>query len=373
MFIENIRIGENIFGNPVFTSRTAGNHHISVTGMSGSAKTVWLTFLETWLASKGATVIVLDYADTHNLERMSSPWQSDFARLSKTFDVKQDGIPFPLWPKHLSGEEDRRGDILTVLDIVSKTAKLSTIQRACLLNILERTVYQHRFDQSDELDSLLASIEEYAKSCLSDEKREIRRIYTKLALAAKSTKIAPEQAMIPGKINILKVDYGDYTGLAVCNLILDLLWQDMRSRKADHAQETFLVLDEYQHLDLIHDDAPLSNMLREGRRYGLSVILSTQNLSGFTVKEKELVNQAATKIYFRQTKRDAFEITKGFPEKERRTMANTLTSLRVGQCCAEGIFSIDKMLKDSMVTLNIRKQKQIAITVPSVRRTKVLR
>lgn len=360
MNIEHIRIGEAENGGPVFISKAAGNHHISVTGMSGSGKTVWLTFLETWLASKGATVIVLDYADTHNLSRMSSPWRSDFERYSRIIDVKRDGIPFPLWPKHPLGESDPRGDVSSVLDIVLRIAGLSTVQCAYLFDILEQDCYPHRLSQHDPLESIWRSVGERIVNCPSDEKRELQRIYIKLALAAKMVRINPNQVLSPGKINVLNIEYGDSTGIAVCNLLLDLLWQDVQSQQVNAVQETFLVLDEYQHLDLSHNNAPLSNILREGRRYGLSAILSTQNLSSFTAKEKGLINQAATKIYFRQTKRDAYEITRGFPEKERKVLANTLASLSVGQCCAEGIFSVEKMLKNNMLTLNVKRSSTAA-------------
>lgn len=366
MSIEHIRIGETPNGSPVFISRTAGNHHISVTGMSGSGKTVWLTFLETWLASKGATVIVLDYADTHALSRMSSPWKAEFERYSYTIDIKRDGIPFPLWPVHPSGESDPQGDVLAVLDTVMRAVELSTVQCAYLVKILEEDCYPHRSSQCDPLEFIRQSVWERIANCPSDEKRELQRIYTKLALATKMVKITPSKVLSPGKINVLKIDCGDSVSLTVCNLLLDLLWRDARNRQANSAQDAFLVLDEYQHLDLSHDKAPLPNILREGRRYNLSVILSTQNLSGFTAKEKGLINQAATKIYFRQTKRDAYEITRGFPDKERGALANTLASLSVGQCCAEGVFSVERMLKNSMLTLNVKKN--VTAVLPTVRR-----
>lgn len=371
MNIEHIRIGDAENRSPVFISKAAGNHHISVTGMSGSGKTVWLTFLETWLASKGATVIVLDYADTHNLSRMSSPWQSDFERYSRIIDVKRDGIPFSLWPKHSLGESDPRGDVLAVLDTVLRMADLSTMQCAYLYDVLEKDCYPHRADQHDPLEFIRQSVGGRIANCPSDEKRELQRIYTKLTLTARMAKINPKLTISPGTINVLDIDYGDGTGTAVCNLLLSLLWQDMQNRQVNAAPETFLVLDEYQHLDLSHSNAPLSNILREGRRYGLSVILSTQNLSGFTAKEKGLINQAATKIYFRQTKRDAYEIARGLPDKERQALAKTLTSLQVGQCRAEGIFAVEKMLKNSMVTLNVKKGPPV--TTPTVREVKMRR
>lgn len=365
MNIEHIRIGEAPNGSPVFISRTAGNHHISVTGMSGSGKTVWLTFLETWLASKGATVIVLDYANTHDLNRMSSPWQTEFERYSYTIDVKRDGIPFPLWPAHPSGESDPQGDVLAVLDTVMRAAELSTVQCAYLVKILEEDCYPHRSSRCDPLELIRQFVWERIANCPSDEKRELQRIYTKLTLATKMVKINPSKVLLPGKINVLKIDYGDSVSLTVCNLLLDLLWKDVRNQQADAVQETFLVLDEYQHLDLSHDNAPLANILREGRRYGLSTILSTQSLSGFPSKEKGLINQAATKIYFRQTKRDAYEITRGFPDKERNALANTLISLSVGQCCAEGVFSVERMLKNNMLMLNVKKNA--TVVMPTVR------
>ena len=349
MSIDHIRIGKTVNGSPVFISKDM-NKHISVTGMSGAGKTVWLTFLETWLASKGATVIVLDCTDAHNISMMSSPWKTELEKNSNIIDVKQDGIPFSLWPEHLSGE-DPNGDLLTVVDIIANNAKLSPMQHAKLFRILEKADCRNRSDTDDELGSLLSVVEAYAENCPADEKREIHRICDKIYILTKSVKVKPRQVITPGKINILKVNYWNHTGLVVSNLILDLLWKDIRSRSENTSQEIFLVLDEYQNMDL-KNNAPLPNIIREGRKYGFHVVLSTQTLSCFTKEQKQVIHQAATKIYFRQTKKDAYDITRGLSEKDRQVKVNTLTSLKVGQYCAEGTFAINGKKIQSMVTLS---------------------
>jgi DNA phosphorothioation-dependent restriction protein DptH len=59
-----------------------------------------------------------------------------------------------------------------------------------------------------------------------------------------------------------------------------------------------LVLDEVQNLDH-NEDGALSNLLREGRKFGLSLILATQNLTNLPRDAKDRLFNAGHKLFFR--------------------------------------------------------------------------
>ncbi len=73
----------------------------------------------------------------------------------------------------------------------------------------------------------------------------------------------------------------------------------------DYAQNTGsknrpipIVLDEIQNLDH-SSDSPIDKMLREGRKFGLSMILATQTTSQFNQEQRDRLFQAGHKLFFK--------------------------------------------------------------------------
>lgn len=78
--------------------------------------------------------------------------------------------------------------------------------------------------------------------------------------------------------------------------LIDLYWF-YRGRGTKDAPRV-LVLDEVQNLDH-REDSPLAQLLREGRKFGFSLILATQNLSNLSTDQKDRLFNAEHKLFFR--------------------------------------------------------------------------
>ncbi len=99
-----------------------------------------------------------------------------------------------------------------------------------------------------------------------------------------------------------------------------------------------VVLDEIQNLDH-RSDSPIDKMLREGRKFGLSLILATQTTSQFDQEERDRLFQAGHKLFFKPANTEitrfaellsvATGITKG-------EWGERLAKLQKGQCWSLG-------------------------------------
>ncbi|MEN6643975.1 MAG: DUF87 domain-containing protein [Armatimonadia bacterium] len=78
--------------------------------------------------------------------------------------------------------------------------------------------------------------------------------------------------------------------------LIDLYWF-YRGRGTKDVPRV-LVLDEVQNLDH-REDSPLAQLLREGRKFGFSLILATQNLSNLSKDERDRLFNAEHKLFFR--------------------------------------------------------------------------
>ena len=78
--------------------------------------------------------------------------------------------------------------------------------------------------------------------------------------------------------------------------LIDLYWF-YRSRGTQHSPRV-IVLDEVQNLDH-REESPLAQLLREGRKFGFSLILATQIMSNLDKDEKDRLFNAAHKLFFR--------------------------------------------------------------------------
>ena len=121
-----------------------------------------------------------------------------------------------------------------------------------------------------------------------------------------------------GKLNILSLrGINPKTQKRIIEIFLSVIWRGMRM--SDENRKTWtIVIDEFQSLALERDSV-LFQMLTEARKYGISLILATQTLSIFTKNELSVINQASTKLFFRQSITDARKIGELIEPKHKKS------------------------------------------------------
>lgn len=99
-----------------------------------------------------------------------------------------------------------------------------------------------------------------------------------------------------------------------------------------------MVLDEVQNLDH-REESPLSQLLREGRKFGFSLILATQIMSNLSRDERDRLFNAAHKLFFRPADteiRTYAEIAAVLTGDKAADWMNKFASLAKGECYSLG-------------------------------------
>ncbi|MEW6378862.1 MAG: DUF87 domain-containing protein [bacterium] len=118
--------------------------------------------------------------------------------------------------------------------------------------------------------------------------------------------------------------------------LIDLFWF-YRGRGTKDCPRV-VVLDEVQNLDH-REESPLAKLLREGRKFGFSLILATQIMSNLQKDERDRLFNAAHKLFFRpadtevRTYADIIAIS---TNEKADIWMNHLTSLEKGECYSLG-------------------------------------
>ena len=117
-----------------------------------------------------------------------------------------------------------------------------------------------------------------------------------------------------------------------------------------------IVLDEIQNLD--HgSDSPIDKMLREGRKFGLSLILATQTTSNFNQEQRDRLFQASHKLFFKpaNTEVSAFaDILSKATQIPKKDWEQRLSNLQKGQCWSLGqVMTSSGQLKEDAVLVDV--------------------
>jgi DNA phosphorothioation-dependent restriction protein DptH len=128
-----------------------------------------------------------------------------------------------------------------------------------------------------------------------------------------------------------------YSGRLITEFILWDLYGHLQS-KGKKSDPKVIVLDEVQNLDH-KEGSPLSKYLREGRKFGLSLILATQTMSNMRKDERDRMFNAEHKLFFRpaDTELKAFaEIAALATRQKVDDWIRKLSSLSKGECYSIG-------------------------------------
>lgn len=145
------------------------------------------------------------------------------------------------------------------------------------------------------------------------------------------------------QIRIVQVsDFAELQRRFLVAFLSEMFWKEVRCgmKKAD-----VILLDEFQNLD-IGPGSALSAMLREGRKFGLAVYLSSQFLANYDKEEMDTLMQAANKVIFRPTENDRRSIADLIDPNDRRTWEGILSKLQVGEAVLKGRYLIERNKKE---------------------------
>lgn len=314
----------------VRVAHDAMNGHILITGTSGSGKTVAEKYIERGAIKDGGSVIVLNYNQTH------MDMEGDHI---ETIHVCQDGFPMSLIAP--SGNEEwnqvnRVKIAQNVIKVLEGIDKLSVRQRTVIRSsILEMGIQYPVSDEFLEIGEKITVIGKRNKR-LEDAAEAVLDKYFELFHLVR---IRVREVVIPGKIVVIDLSgYDLRTQKILAELSISILWRDA-ARKGGHSPfPTYLVLDEFQVLDC-RKGYTIEEILREGRKFGLHLVMATQTLSMFPKEIQPVLEIPATKLYFPMVEKERRKLAGQLPYPKAKS-EKVLSGLERGTCLATGTFEI---------------------------------
>lgn len=126
------------------------------------------------------------------------------------------------------------------------------------------------------------------------------------------------------------------------------IWKVFQENQ-DKRHRVTIVLDECQTLDFSHS-SPITKMLTEGRKFGISCWLATQFLKGqFNDQTINRLDQAGVKLYFKQTEGDATNIAKKIEYSRKKAWTEILKGLKIGEFVALAPLRVNNHLQKNAI------------------------
>lgn len=313
-------IGEITGGKKVKIGVASPNQHIVVSGISGSGKSVRIADIEKNIVEDGGTIIEIDINGTSIPARNVA-----YQRIS----AYEDGLGVSLLDTSQVdlGKETKASLIQSILETICPRQMRGTCQRAAVRRAVEYAI-QNRNQFSSEMEAIASGLKRQ-----NDVSAQGALDHLCPILEGNIFRNSPKYVK-EGMINNISLrGFTSKTQKRIIEILLNAMWRQIRTEKVCDRNWT-LVIDEFQNLDV--SDSILFQMLTEGRKYGLNLILATQTLTTFSKKELAIINQAAVKLFFRQGHTDLRMVSALIDSTNKEKWMKTLSSLRVGQAIVIG-------------------------------------
>lgn len=317
---------KEVWFDPQNPEQSLNNPHISISGETGSGKTQAAKAILHDLLPQGIPALILDFKDDYSKADFSE--REGFA----VHDANFGSLPFnpmvpPIDPQ--SGRANPMGHIHELANMIQRIYKLGDQQAFTLREAMKETysiagVGDRPFVPAEEQEYL--PFEAIRDVLVHDEATSLLGRLSPifdlgLFSRGSETTSLDELLSTPTVIRLSQLP-GDQVKNAVAEFFLMALYNFLIRREHPHRMERILVLDEAWRLV----DSPfLEPLMREGRAFGLAVIVATQF-------PKDLPDQIAgstgTRLFFNQTKAEQIrEIQRTLVGKTSGTEADHLGNL----------------------------------------------
>lgn len=359
---EKLFIGRRNNGEPVYWyygHPKLANRHLLLFGTSGSGKTYGIQCLLAEMAQQNLHSLIIDYTNGF----MPSQMEKGFIQYAqpKNHIVITDKLPLNPFHKQqlildpsIPPIEEKNYQVATrIQSIISSVFDLGEQQAAALVRAIEAGLDQ---DPNFGLNSLL--------DFLRNEGSSGESLANKLEPFVKAepfceSNVSAWKGMLESNEHMVSIL--QLAGLAreiqkiVTEFTLWDLW-DFAQNNGSKQRPIPIVLDEIQNLDH-SSDSPIDKMLREGRKFGLSLILATQTMSQFDKEQQDRLFQAGHKLFFKPATTEIDRFAKIIAQSRGENIADwkvRLSKLEKGQCWSLGpVERSDGSFREDAVLLSV--------------------
>lgn len=330
------------FGHPDLPNR-----HILVFGASGTGKTYTIQCLLAELGRSGQNSLIVDYTSGFTGGQLDSLFVGYFQPKQHVVRNEPLGVnPFRRQRYLEDGIElsDNPAQVAQrVVGVFNKVYNLGEQQWSTLYNAIREGVEQ--YGDVFTVPRLLAKLE-VISTAGGQSALPALSLVNKLRPFVDMNPLGPRQGggweeMFTNPRNRCHIVQlmgfaSDMARLITEFILMDLYW--FYRSCGSEARPRLVVLDEVQNLDHA-EGGSLASILREGRKFGLSLILATQTLSNLKREERDRLFQAAHKLFFRPADTElrsfAAIIADATGERPDDWVSN-LASLKRGECYSMG-------------------------------------
>lgn len=334
--------------------RSLKNRHICVTGSSGSGKSVECQKLICSGVEHGATIIAIDMYGTLTDDQIFWKYKPAFYKYLNEIDAHKNGIPCDLFTcitypdRTIERPIDAVGGIA---DIIANAIRAGSIQRTEI-----RKAVQYVYDSGAYKEKGFNAMDEALHNIGSKTAEALREklyLLTTHNVFIHGNKLFEEQ-----KINVFRLSHFNRKAQQlIAEMLLSYIW---RLANADQFKqhEIYVFIDECQNMPSGKDDA-LAQILSEGRKFGINLILATQMLlQGTTSAVQQRITQCGLMLYFKPTGNSVRMISKIINPMAVNEWSGLLKTLEIGEFIADGSFIVDGRVKNGALKISAVESRE---------------
>lgn len=327
-----INLGKYIRRDVFFDTDMADNHHIVHFGATGTGKTTQAVSIISQIVQQGGTVVALDAHSVLRTEEIHPALREGFCKYSNAIDVYNEGIRFPL----LTPRVFEDGDFESETDTVDAV----TLMIATALNFGARQTHELRQAIKKVMESgkyELKGIKAVGEALSESRRSSSMEVMERISQLTENNVFRPGNSFIEfDKINILRISkFSLITQNLITEVVLNLLWR-MAVKGEFYDNGVYVFVDECHNLNL-GKRGIINQLLAEGRKYNLNLILSTQVLPMDSHISKMML-QAALIQFFRPAVNEVAKVSRIIDADRSKEWQSVLRNLERGELIAMGSF-----------------------------------
>lgn len=335
-----IEVGGHADGTVALDMEKASNPHITISGKTGSGKSVAGQKLIRNMALSGmCSIVVFDVHRLFSAENIFPQFRDDIKKATNEIDAYSRGITLPLFSplKHLDGKAEDCLDVITsITGVLSDAMRLGGRQKDCLYEAVEFVAEKNSYAEYGiaALDKALDIVNDDKAAVIQDRLRYILK---------KNTFRDGPICIKEKKINLFRLsEFSESTQSLIVEIVLTYIWR-LANTGAFVENGLCLFLDECQNLNWAKTGI-ISTILSEGRKLGLQLILITQSLGGNSRAEiRRCLLQAGTQLYFSPPEDESVLVAKLIGAKRSLYWQMRLKTLAVGECVVNGSLLVNQV------------------------------